>query len=274
MRVKSGSIPSLRRRAQRGIAFAIAVAAVALVAPVALGAQGTARTDGPIAPFSTFYVTTGTLLMDASRLNAHFERTDLPATQRPGFYTIANHGYSVGFGGYGAVMNRVVVGGEYHMANMGSETSPSGKTNELVTSYWMGTVGYAALTLWKLNFIPFAGVGLGSSTLTLKSRDAGPKVPDAFSPTFDEVIASPGSKSQMKGSYVMVQPGLALDLLVLESDASRVGFTVGLRFASAISPHRTTWTYGGKEVFGGPDLGPTGGTVRIVAGIGGFRLGR
>ena len=268
MRVKYEWFPALRRLAHVGIV----VAAVAGAVPLVLAAQGTSKRDESVPPFSAFYLTTGTLLMDVSKLNPHFERLDLAANKRPGFYTLSNDGYSVGFGGYGAVWNRILAGGEYHTADMGQESSPSGKTNQLTTSYWMGTVGFAAWTLWKLNVVPFAGIGMGTATLTLKSRDGGPTVSDAFAPTFDEVIESPGRTSTMKGTYVMVQPGLAVDLLMLKSDASRVGLTLGIRFASAITPNRTMWKYKGQEVFGGPDLGPSGGTVRIVAGIGGFRL--
>jgi len=267
MRVNAGRVPTLKQIAH-GTAVALAVA---LASPG--GAQGSMSGES-LAPFSTFYVTTGTLLMDVSRLNPHFERVDLAVNKRPGFYTLSNDGYSVGLGGYGPVMGRLVLGGEFHSADMGQETSPAGKTNQLTTTYWMGTLGYAALTFWKVNIVPFVGIGTGSATVTLRSRDGGPTVSDAFSPTFDEVIESPGSMSTMKGSYVMVQPGLAIDVLMLRSEKSHIGLTLGLRFASAITPNRTTWQYKGQDVFGGPDLGPSGGTMRVIAGIGGFRLGR
>src|SRR5581483_7747734 len=125
---------------------------------------------------------------------------------------------------------------------------------------------------WRLNVTPFIGIGAGTATLTLQSRDGGPTVSPDQDPTFDEVIMSPGRRSVMTGRYVLVQPGLAVDYLVLRDSRSSVGLTIGLRFASVISPNRTTWTYGGRTVYGGPDAGPTAGTFRIVAGIGGFRL--
>ena len=267
MRVESGRMPTVLQRLTRaGVATAFT-----LIVPVILGAQNSKR-DEPIAPFSSFYIATGTLLMDVTKLNPHFERLDLPVGQRPGFYTLSNDGYSVGVGGYGPVLGRFVVGGEFHSADLGSESSPTGKTNQLQTKYWIATAGYAAFTAWRFSAIPFVGVGTGTATLTLKNRGGGPQVASGVDPTFDEVIASPGTKSTMTASYVIVQPGVALDLIVLRSDASTLGLTLGLRMTSSITPNRSTWRYEGREVFGGPDLGPSGGSFRVVVGIGGFRI--
>ena len=256
--------------------LAAATCAACLTLAVALPASSSAQKrsrNEPIAPFSTVYGAAGTLLIDVSKLNAHFERTDLDAKDRPGFFTLSNDGYSIGLGGYGAVYNRLLLGAEWHTADMGQESSPTGKTNQLATTYWMATGGYAAWTTWRMTLMPFVGIGTGTMKLTLKSRNGGATVPDGIDPTFDEVIRSPGSISTMSGSYVMVQPGLGVDFLMLKSDASQMGVVIGLRFASTISPNRTTWKYQGREVFGGPDVGPSGGVVRIIAGIGGFRLG-
>lgn len=262
-------------RIRRGAAAVLVLVAAAALAPAPLGAQVN-RPAGrePPAAFSAFFVSTGTLLMDVSKLNPHFERLDLDVKDRPGFYTLSRDGYSVGLGGYGVVYNRVLVGAEFHTADMGSESSPSGRTNQLTTRYGMGTLGYAAWTTWNLSVTPFVGIGVGTATLTLQNRNGGPTVDPNRDPTFDEVIMSPGRQSVMTGHYVMVQPGLALDYLVLHDTRSTMGLTVGVRFASAISPNRTTWTYGGRTVYGGPDCGPTGGTVRFIVGIGGFHLAR
>lgn len=238
------------------------------------GAQSGGRTRDPIPPFSAFWVSTGTLLMDVNKLNPHFERLDLAQAERPGFFTLSNDGYSLGVGGYGPAVGRIVLGGEWSTASMGEEASPSGKTNAISTNYWMGTVGFAAWTNWRINVIPFAGVGLGKVKLSLKSRDGGPTVSETQDPTFDEIIMSPGSSSIIDGSYVMVQPGLAVDFLVLSQSDKTMGLTLGVRFSSVLSPNRTSWTYKGRDVFGGPDTGPTGGSVKVVLGIGGFRMSR
>ena len=240
--------------------------------PAAAGAQSAPR-DQPIPPFSAAYLSTGTLLVDVSRLNPHFERLDLAVKERPGFFTISNDAYSVGIGAYGTVMNKLVLGAEWNSADLGEESSPLGKTNRLTTTYWMGTVGYAVFTTWRVNIVPLVGIGPGTATLTLKNRDGGETVPDFQDPTIDEIILSPGRKSTVTGSYIIVQPGLAIDFLMLRQTTNTVGVTLGIRLASAISPNRTTWTYKGRPVFGGPDLGPSGGVVRVIAGIGGFRMG-
>lgn len=265
MRVFPANRLSATRHA-RILAVGFAVAASAATAQSSMDRK-------PIPAFSTFYVTTGTMLMDVNRLNPHFERLDLPAADRPGFYTISNDGYSVGVGGYGPVFNRLIAGGEWHSAQMGEEASPTGKTNALATSYWMGTMGFALWTSWRLNVVPFAGVGVGNVKVTLTSRDGGPSVPDGIDPTFDEIVLASGSRSVINGSYLMVQPGMAVDFLMLNQTEDRIGLTLGVRFTSMISPNRTTWTYQGREVFGGPDSGPTGGSVRVLVGIGGFRMG-
>jgi hypothetical protein len=238
-----------------------------------LGAQNRVVRNEPIAPFSTFFFSTGTFFMDVSKLNPRFERNDLEAKDRPGFFTISNDGYSVGVGGYGAVIQRLVVGGEWHMADLGHEASPTGKTNQLATTYWMGTMGYALFTSWRVNVVPLLGIGTGTATLTLKSRNGGATVPEGQDPTFDEVIMSPGSESIMKGNYIMVQPALSIDALLLRQGTDHIGVTLGLRLSSMITPNRTTWKYNGREVFGGPDAGPSGGVVRVMVGVGGFRLG-
>lgn len=246
------------------------LALAGMTATIPLVAQPGARS--PVAPFSSLYVTAGTMQVDVSRLNPHFERTDLLPADRPGFFTISNDAYSIGLGGYGVVQNRIVLGAEYHIADVGEESSPSGKTNQLSTKYWMGTAGYAAWTLWRMNFVPFVGIGAGDLTLTLKSRDGGEPVSGSQNPTFDEVIEQPGSQSTMTGSYMMVQPGIAVDFLILGNDTGSHGLTLGLRFSSMISPNRTRWEYLGRELFGGPDVGPSGGSLRVVLGYGAFRL--
>jgi opacity protein-like surface antigen len=211
--------------------------------------------------------------MDVTKLNPHFERLDLGASERPGYFTISNDGFSIGGGGYAAVLDRLLVGGEYHFADLGEEASPSGRTNALTTKYVLGTVGYAAFTAWRLNVAPFLGLGVGTAALTLRNRNGGAKVPTDLDPTFDEIVMSPGSRSVLKASYFMVQPGLRVDFLLLPQTDSRIGAVLGLHMSSSLSPNRTTWKYEGRNVFGGPDLGPSGGTFRLVMGLGGFRLG-
>lgn len=257
----------------RAARAARAIAACAVLVACASPARAQQRAaDESVAPFSAFYLSTGTLLMDVSKLNPHFERLDLDVSKRPGFYTLSNDAYSIGAGGYGVIFRRFTVGAEVHYADVGQETSPTGKTNQMTTSYFMAKGGYAILTGWKFTIAPTLGIGVGTLDLSLKSRGGGASLPASQDWTFDEIIASPGASTTVKGTYVMVQPGIGIDYLALNDDKSTMGLMIGLHIASAITPNRTTWTYGGRTLFGGPDVGPVGGMVRLVVGIGGFRL--
>jgi hypothetical protein len=59
---------------------------------------------------------------------------------------------------------------------------------------------------------------------------------------------------------------------MLRSDASHIGVTFGIRIGTTISPHRTSWSYEGRNVVGAPDAGPVGSFLRLTLGIGGFKL--
>lgn len=254
--------------------------ATALMLGVATGIAGGVSAAGaqapvdrpPIPAFSAVYVQGGTLQMNVSQLNPHLERLDLPAGSRPGYFTLSNDAYAIGVGAYGVVVNRVGLGLEWTSADAGSESSPTGKSSQLTTSYLMGTIGFAAFTTWHLNVLPFIGIGRGSATLTLRDRAGGAGIPGSSGPTFDDVVLAPGAQSSMSARYVIVQPALAVDYLVLRDNRSTVGVTLGVRLSKAISPNRATWTYAGQTVFGGPDVGPSGTAIRFVVGIGGFRL--
>jgi len=223
-----------------------------------------------IVPFSMLYVTAGKVNADPSSLNAHFNRTDVAT----GFSALSNDAYSVGFGGY-VPISRVLAGFEWNYADFGYETSPQGKTNRGETSYFMATVGVPLYTTWHFTVQPFLGVGGGSMRVTLKNRDGGNTVSLLRDPTFDEIVLSPGSESQVIGKYVILQPGIGIDYIVLQDDVkSRLGVTFGVRFGTIITPNRTTWKYRGHEVFGGPTFQPSGGSLRIIIGIGGFKMAK
>lgn len=254
-------------------AIAVIGAALAIgVTPLRLEAQGAASSF--VSPFTSLYLSTGTLLMDVSRLNVRFSRPDLQQLvppQRTGFDALSGDGYSVGIGGYTPV-GRVLLGGEWHYADLGEESSPAAKTNRLETNYAMVTVGYAAWTGWRFTFFPFLGLGAGKVTLTLRDRNGTPQPAPQQDPTFDEVVLNGADQSRVTGSYVMVQPGVGFDYLALRGDKQHVGLVLGVRFSSAITPNRTSWTYAGRSVFGAPDVAPKGAMLRVVFGVGGFRL--
>jgi hypothetical protein len=263
-------LPSRARRAA-GIAT-FAAAALAAAAPAR--AQGDA--GGFVTPFTTVFISTGKLLMDVSKLNPRFERPDLLVLvppQRTGFDAISNDGYSIGIGGY-TPAGRVLLGGEWHYSDIGEESSTFGETNRLETNYAMATVGFAVWTGWRWTLYPFLGVGAGRVTLTLRDRFGVPLAPLTQDPSFDEIILSNAPESKINGSYLMLQPGLGFDYLALRDDKNHVGLVLGLRFSTAITPNRTTWTYQGRSVYGAPDVAPAGAMLRLVFGVGGFRMAK
>jgi len=258
------------RNLRHGRAVAAALACLCAALPLRAQSDG----GGFVTPFTSVFISAGKLLMDVSALNPRFERPDLLALnppQRTGFDAISNDGYSIGIGGYTPV-GRVLLGGEWHYSDIGEESSSFGKTNRLETNYAMATVGFAAFTGWRWTFYPFLGIGVGNVTLTLRDRNGVPQAPLTSDPSFDQIVLSGADVAKLSGSYVMVQPGLGFDYLALRQNADHMGFVLGLRFSSAISPNRTTWTYGGRSVFGAPDVAPSGVMLRVVFGIGGFRL--
>ena len=263
------------QRSSRHVRAALmAIAALVAATPVRAQVVGVPSADDEVLPFTNFWLTTGRLAFDVNRLNPRFARPDLASTGRStGFDALSGDGLIIGGGGY-VPIGRLLLGGEFHYSDMGTESSPTGKTNQLTTNYGMATVGYALWTSWHWTVFPYLGAGVGKVTLTLKSRDGGPVVPSSASPTFDDIVLSPGAESRMVGTYYVVQPGLGVDYLALNSSNSHVGVTFGLRVGTSISPHRTTWTYRGNDVFGAPDASPVGATARIIFGIGGFKMSR
>jgi opacity protein-like surface antigen len=247
---------------------------------IALAAATPARAQSPlpppfISPFSNVFISTGTLLMDVSKVNERFDRPDLlllNPPQRTGFDDISNDGYAVGIGGY-FPYGRMLIGGEFQYADLGQESSPAGKTNQITTTYVIAQIGYAVFTGWHFTVYPILGVGGGNLTLTLKNRNGGASLPASANPTFDDVVLSPGAQSQMSGFYVLVQPGVGFDYLILRNEKDHVGLSLGIRITTSISPNRTTWKYQGNDVFGGPDAGPAATSIRLSLGVGGFRIG-
>jgi hypothetical protein len=215
------------------------------------------------APFSNVFLSVGNAFTNVDALNVRFDTTHYDA--------IAGHGFSIGGGGY-VPYGRALFGAEYHDADFGYESTDQGRTNKMHSDYWMATVGYALFTTWQLNVVGYLGVGLGTTKVTVSDRNGGATVGTSVDPLFDDILDSPGYKSVITGSYSVFQPGIGLDYLMLRTSHSHMGVTFGLRLGTTISPHRTTWSYEGRNVVGAPDAGPVGGFLRLSVGIGGFKL--
>jgi hypothetical protein len=239
-----------------------ATGALLALAFVRAGAQDTSD-NPPIAPFTNVFISLGNAFSNVNALNVRFDSAHFDA--------IAGHGFSIGGGGY-VPFGRALFGGEYHDADFGFESTGTGRTNKMHSHYWMATVGYALFTTWHFNFVGFLGVGMGSTKIIVADRNGGPTVSTSVDPLFDDILASPGLSSTITGSYSVFQPGVGMDYLMLRSDKSHLGVTFGLRLGTTISPHRTAWSYEGRNVVGAPDAGPVGTFLRLSLGIGGFKL--
>ncbi len=239
-----------------------AIAALLSLAGVRARAQDI-PVDPPVAPFSNIFVALGTAFTNVDALNVRFDSTR--------YDVIAGHGYSIGIGGY-VPFGRALFGAEYHDADFGSESTAIGRTNKVESRYWMATVGYALYTTWQFNFVGFLGVGMGTTTLNVSDRNGGATVGTSVDPLFNDILNSPGFSSTITGSYMVFQPAVGVDYLMLRTKDSHAGVTFGLRFGTTISPHRTSWSYEGRDVVGAPDAGPVGSFLRLSVGIGGFNF--
>jgi hypothetical protein len=241
-----------------------ATGALLALAVLRSGAQD-APDNPPVAPFNNVFISLGNAFSNVDLLNVRFDSARYDA--------IAGHGFSIG-GGFYVPFGRALFGAEYHQADFGFESTGTGRTNKMNSRYWMGTVGYALFTTWHFNFVGFLGVGMGTTKITVSNRNGGATVGTSVDPLFDDILSNPGFSSTLTGLYSVFQPAVGVDYLMLRSDKSHVGVTFGLRFGTTISPHRTAWSYEGRNVVGAPDAGPVGSFLRLSLGIGGFKLAR
>lgn len=240
------------------------IAASAALVALAVGSARAqdAPTDAPVAPFTNVFLALGNTFTNVDALNARFSANSYDA--------IAGHGFSIGGGGY-VPYGRALFGAEYHSADFGFESTDVGRTNRMSSHYWLAAAGYAFFTSWHFNIYGLLGAGIGTTKITVSDPSGGPAY-SSTSPLFDDILANPGSSSVLTGTYTIFQPSLGVDYLMLRTAQSHMGVTFGMRIGTSISPHRTSWTYQGRDVVGAPDAGPVGGFLRLSVGIGGFKL--
>jgi hypothetical protein len=234
---------------------------------LALGSPCAAAQDAPastsVSPFTNVFIALGNSFSNVDALNVRFDSAHYDA--------IAGHGFSIGVGGY-VPYGRALFGAEFHDADFGFESTGTGRTNKMQSSYWMATVGYALYTSWQWNVVGSLGAGIGTTKINVSDRNGGPTADTSVDPLFDDVLAHPGFSSTLTGTYSVFQPAFGADYLMLRSSDSHVGVTFGIRIGTTISPHRTSWSYAGRNVVGAPDAGPVGSFLRLTLGIGGFKL--
>ncbi len=244
---------------QRTVALAILVMCAAPVL-AAQGARGEGVGSGGTFPYVSVFFATGGSLTSTGDLNARLDTA--------GFFAVSNDAISYG-GGVRGRWGRMVFGGEFSAIDFGEEGDPvRGKTSALRSRYYLAQVGYATWAGRHLNVYPMLGIGAGSMSLTLADRNGGGTPPTGVDPTFTEIVLHPNYSSLVVANYLLFEPAIGADWLVLRSVGDRLGLSIGARLGKSFAPNRAAWKLHGSKVIGGPDVGPDGMFARFTFGIG------
>lgn len=252
----------MKIRLHRSARCAASLALLTLAAaPLAgQGARGEGVGPGGTFPYATIFFGSGGSVAFTGDLNARLDTAK--------YFAVSNDAISYGGGGR-LHWGRMIVGAEYAMTDFGEESSPvTGKTSALRSRFYLGQAGYAAYAGRHLNIYPMIGAGAGTMVVTLSDRNGGGKPPAGVDPTFTEIVLHPNYSSKLEATYLLFEPAIGMDWLVLRSVADRAGLTIGARLGKKFAPNRAPWKLNGSKVIGGPDVGPDGTFFRLTVGIG------
>ena len=249
-------LPSALSRSAR-----LVVLAILLAAPLAAqGARGEGVGFGGAFPFASIFFGSGGSIAFTGDLNARLDTA--------GYFAVSNDAISYGGGarfGYG----RMILGGEFAMTDFGEEGDPTGgKTSSLKSQFYLAQVGYTWWAGRHLNVYPMVGIGAGRMSLTLSDRNGGGVPAAGADPSFTDVVLHPNYSSTLEATYLLFEPAVGADWLVLRSVGDRFGLTFGARLGRKFAPNRAAWKLDSRKVIGGPDVGPDGMWLRLTAGIG------
>ncbi len=244
---------------QRSVALAVLVSCAGT--PLASqGARGEGVGPGGTFPISMFFLSAGGSVATTDDLNARLDTAN--------YFAVSNDAISYGGGGRMG-WGRMVIGGEFAVTDFGEEGDPvGGRTSALRSRFYLGQIGYATWAGRHLNIYPMLGVGAGTMVLTLSDRNGGGAPPAGVDPSFTEIMLHPNHSSKVEATYLLFEPALGADWLVLRSVGDRFGLTLGARLGVKYAPNRAAWKLDGRKVIGGPDVGPDGAWLRVTAGIG------
>jgi hypothetical protein len=229
-----------------------------------ISATAKAPEEPAVTPFAHLYISGGQAKFDVSGINARFNTSN-------GFFALSGDAYTTGLGFYIPVAG-IITGLEYNMMDMGFESTPAGKTDVLKANMLQGRVGFRIFSSWDMTLHADLQMGGGIATVKFRDRTGGASLSPSTNPTWDEILLKSGGESEMRGTFYFIAPGMGLDYIFLKDAKSQRGFTIGVQVASSLAPHRTSWTYGGRDVFGAPDGAPVGAQLRVTLGYGGFNL--
>ncbi len=244
---------------QRAATIALLISSAA-AASAAQGARGEGVGPGGTFPFATFFLASGGSVAYTGDLNARLDTAN--------YFAVSNDAISYG-GGIRMGWGRMILGGEFAMTTFGEEGDPvSGRNASLRSRFTLGQIGYAWWAGRHLNIYPMLGVGAGTMVLTLSDRNGGGAPPPGVDPSFTDIALHPNYSSKLDATYLLFEPAIGADWLVLRSLGDRFGLTFGARVGKKIAPNRAAWKLEGRKVIGGPDVGPDGAWFRVTAGIG------
>jgi len=226
----------------------------------AQGARGEGVGPGGTFPFASFFLSAGGSVASTRDLNARLDSAK--------YFAVSNDAISYG-GGARVGWGRMILGGEFSVTTFGEEGDPvTGRTSALRSRFALGQVGYAWWAGRHLNVYPMLGVGTGTMVLTLSDRHGGGAPPAGVDPSFTDIALHPNFSSKLDATYLLFEPAVGADWLVLRSLGDRFGLTIGARVGKKFAPNRAAWKLDGRKVIGGPDVGPDGAWFRLTAGIG------
>jgi hypothetical protein len=191
-----------------------------------------------------------------------------------GYPTFHDRMISFGVGGLRS-WGRVLLGGEGHALIGGEETTADGShLSRMGGGYGAVHLGLDLRPSPRVSLYPLLGLGAGGLSLQIMERGT---------PTFDEVMASPGRTVNMVRGSLLVTAGVGLDYVVAPGRPqprpraargprpaqTRGGLAVGVRagYAEAVMEDRWRTDYG--DIAGGPGGAPAGWHLRVAIGGGG-----
>lgn len=240
-------------------AAALVCFTITAVPLAAQGARGEGVGWGGTFPYTQIFFATGGSVAATGDLNIRLDTAK--------YYAVSNDAISYG-GGFRTRFGRAIFGGEVAMTDFGEEGSASsGRTSALRSRFYLAQSGYSFFAGRHLNMYALLGVGAGTMVVTLSDRNGGGAPSGTGDPSFTDIVFHPNYSSKLDATYLLFEPVVGGDWVVLRSVADRTGVTFGARIGKKVAPNRAAWKMNGAKVIGGPDLGPDGSWMRLTVGF-------
>lgn len=246
--------------------------------PVRAVVAGTALALTAVVPFSVTALPV--LAQEDSRprgfFQAGYQTPDVEelntALAGAGLPEFGNDFLTLGGGGF-FTAGPFLIGGEGHGLLGGDETTPDGEfRTRLNGGYGMFNLGYALVSDGPLDLYPILGIGGGGMQLEIIERS---------SPTFDGVLADPGTSTRLSSGAFLLSASVAADWRFGadrprrrsddddedDDDDGFGGWLLGVRAGWVWAPADVSWELDElNDVAGGPEVAPTGFHIRVSIG--------